>query len=67
MIPLTGSLVTDEKETKWLHVLVSWHVVPESGSMELSAENKQACWQEILLLSKFRALVIHIYVAAIAV
>lgn len=66
MIPLTGSLVTDEKETKWLRVLVSWHVVPESGSVELSTENKQACWQEILL-SKFHALVIHIYIAAITV
>lgn len=67
MIPLTGCLFTDEKKTKWLHVYVAWHVVPESGSVELSAQNKQACWQEILLLSKFRALVIHIYIAAIAV
>lgn len=66
MIPLTGSLITDEKKTKWLHIHVAWHVVPESGSVELSAENKQACWQEILL-SKFRALVIHIYITAIAV
>lgn len=37
MIPLIGSLTTDEKKTKWLCVHVAWHVVPE---VELSAENK---------------------------
>lgn len=36
-----------------------------SGSVELSAENKQAFWQEIFIF-KFRALVIHINIAAIA-
>lgn len=61
MIPLIGSLTTDEKKTKWLCVHVAWHVVPE---VELSAENKQ---QEILLIFKFHALIIHIYIAAISV
>lgn len=64
MIPLTGSLTTDEKKTKWLCVHVAWHVVPE---VELSAENKQTCWQEILLIFEFRALIIHIYIAAVSV